>query len=296
METFLKVVDAGSFTTVANAFNTTQSSISKRVSWLEKYLGVKLLQRTTRKISLTDEGKRYHHDCREILERIEQCESQFDKTAIPSGLIRVTAPTSLSHKTIFPNLKRFTERFPDIQVSLNITDSFVDLVEQNMDLSIRVGELTDSSMIAKRIGTARRVAVATPEYIKKRGTPNSPTDLSKHQCISNFKTWGFKKENEPCIDVEVNGKIQTNSPEGVRQAVLSSLGIAVSPIWLFAEDISSGRLVILLDDYEPEPLPINVIYPSRLYLPNRVSAFIEFISDEFQLNPWVSSYGIMKKE
>jgi len=290
MNTFIRVVDAGSFTTVAEALDTTQPSISKRVSWLEQYLGVQLLHRTTRKISLTDEGERYYRDCREVLEHIEQTESQFGRNAAPSGLVRFTTPTELSHKTIFPVLGRFTGRFPDVRISLNVTDNYVDLVEENMDLGLRVGELKDSSLIAKRVGTARRVAVASPEYIKRRGSPTKPSDLSEHECISNFKTWGFRKGKDPHFEVSVSGKIQTNSPEGVRQAVLSGLGVAVSPIWIFAEDIKRGRLVVLLDKYEPKPLPINLLYPSRLYVPPRVSVFIKFITDEFQLNPWVSVY------
>ncbi|MCG8424472.1 MAG: LysR family transcriptional regulator [Proteobacteria bacterium] len=290
MQAFVRVVEAGGFTPVAEALDTTQSTVSKRVGALETHLGVKLLHRSTRQVSLTAEGRQYFTECREILDRIEAAESQIGKAREPRGLLRASCPTGLSHHEIFPRLKRFLDRYRALRVSLYVTDRFVDLVEEGMDVGIRVGQLTDSTLIARRIGTARLVVVATAEYLNAHGRPSAPHDLAKHQCLSNLRAWRFDGERGK-VEVPVEGQLQTNSPEGVRAAVLSNVGVTLAPIWLYGEDIEAGRVVTLLDDWTPAPLPIHAVYPTRQFLPLKVSAFVDFLAAEFSISPWVSAYG-----
>lgn len=294
MQSFVRVAESGGFTAVAEELQITQSTVSKRVAALESHLGVKLLQRSTRQVVVTDEGSRYYAECREILERIDACESGLGRQSSPSGILRLTCPTALSHLQIFPRLRGFMDRYPDLRVSINVTDRNVDLIEEGVDVGIRVGDLDDSALIARRIGTARRVVVATPEYLTRVGEPQVPKDLADYDCLSNFKIWTFSNENrKDSISIPVIGRLSSNSPTGIREAVLSGLGIAMSPIWIYGNDIAEGRLVTILDKYLPTPLPIHAIYPSRQYLPPKVSAFIEYLTDEFSVSPWVSGYGQM---
>ena len=290
MQSFARVAEAGSFSAVARQLNTTQSTVSKRIAALEDYLGVKLIHRSTRSRVLTEIGQAFYRDCVEILDRIEACEANLRGASTPTGLLRVSVPTALGELEIFPRLKGFLDRFPKLNMDAFVTDRIVDLIEEGVDVAIRVGHLQDSALIARRVGTARQVCVASPEYLTEHGTPTTPGELKDHQCISNFKSWRFKGPKGE-TRIPVTGRLQCNSPKCIRQAVLAGAGISCAPIWLYGRDIDSGQLEILLKEYEPLPMPIHALYPSRFHVPPKVPAFINYLEADFAVSSWVSDNG-----
>src|SRR5258708_29698572 len=192
-------------------------------------------------------------------------------------------------------MARLDERHPELQVEVVMSEGFVDLVEQGIDLAVRVGELVDQSLIARRIGTTARVTVGSPDYFVRRGEPQIPDDLRNHNCIvythlSTVNEWHFAGADGP-IRVRVQGNFLANNSEAVREAVLSGVGVGVTPTWLFRDEVTSGLVKIVLRKYEPTRLPIHAVYPSRRLLSARVRAVIDFLIHEFQIDPGLSSYG-----
>lgn len=296
MKSFVRTVETGSFSAVARELATTQPTVSKQIAALEDYLGVRLLTRSTRHLSLTDEGARYYEHCRRALEAVEEADASVGERQKPSGLLHVNCPVTLGQLQITPRLPRFFERYPDIRIDMMMNDRFIDPVEEGVDLVIRVGELGDSSMVARRIGTTRRTTVATPAYLERAGEPLSPDQLSRHECIvySRMLTgneWHFMGPGG-LLQIKVAGRFQVDNSAAIRQAVLAGLGIAVSPIWVFGEDIKSGAVKVILRDYEPKAMPVHALYPGRRYQPVKVRCFIDFLATEFRLDPWLSDYGL----
>lgn len=295
MKSFVRTVETGSFSAVAREMETTQPTISKQIAELEEYLGVQLLIRSTRSLSLTEEGTRFYEHCQRIIDAIAQAEASVGRQQKPSGVVRVNCPVSFGQFQIVPRMKAFLDRYPDLKVDLMMSDRFVDLVEEGVDLAIRIGELNDSSVIAHRIGTTRRVAIGSVSYFEKAGEPQIPQDLIHHNCIvytqlSTANEWYFQGLKEP-VKVNVKGNFQANNSTAVREAVLSGLGIAVSPIWLFGDLLNCGVIKVILKDYQPTPLPIHAVYRRSRFQPVKVRCFIDFLASEFKLDPWVSDYG-----
>ncbi|MFB2893123.1 LysR family transcriptional regulator [Aerosakkonemataceae cyanobacterium BLCC-F50] len=295
MKSFVRTVETGSFSSVARELETTQPTISKQIAALEEYLDVQLLIRSTRSLRLTDEGTHFYEHCKRVLEAVAEAEASVGQRQKPSGLLRVNCPVSFGQFQIVPRLKAFLDRYPDIKVDLIVTDQFVDLVEEGVDLAIRVGNLQDSSLIAHRIGTTRRVTIGSTSYFEKAGKPQTPEDLIHHNCIvytrlSTGNEWHFQGLHG-LVKVKVSGNFQANNSTAVREAVLSGLGIAVSPIWLFGDMVHQGAIEVVLKDYQPTPLPIHAVYRRGRFVPAKVRSFIDFLADEFRLNPWVSDYG-----
>jgi DNA-binding transcriptional LysR family regulator len=289
--TFVRSVEAGSFTAVAREFNSSQPTVSRQVALLEDHLGCLLFQRTTRALTLTDDGRTFYEHAQRTLEAVAEAESAVGRRkGKPSGVLRLACSGVFGRLQIIPRLPRFRARYPDVDISLHMGDGFVDLVEEGIDLAIRVGETTDGSLIARRIGTSRRVLVATPEYLERRGRPSHPSDLSQHECVVYDRlltgaTWTFAGSDGP-LRIAVAGPVHVNNTEAVRACVLQGLGIGYVPDWHFAEgETESGRLVILLRDFEPAPQPIDAVYPSRRYLAPKVRAAIDYFAAEFDLDP-----------
>ena len=292
MKSFVRTVETGSFSAVARELETTQPSISKQIAALEEYLDVQLLTRSTRSLSLTDAGDRFYTHCQRVLEAVAEAEASVGQRQKPAGLLRVSCPVSFGQFQIVPRLKAFFDRFPDIKIDLMMTDQFIDLVEAGVDLAIRIGDVQDTSLMTRRIGMTKRVAVGTPTYFEQVGEPQVPTDLLHHSCIvytslSTGNEWHFQNRQET-VKVIVSGKLQTNSSTAIRAAVLSGLGIAVSPIWLFGDAIHQGDLKVVLQNFQPTPLPIHAVYRRSRFQPAKVRCFIDFLADEFKLDPWVS--------
>ncbi len=296
MRTFVRVVEAGSFTAVAAEQNTTQPTISRQVAALEGHLGARLLMRTTRALTLTDDGRAFYEHALRALEAVGEAENAVGRRqAKPTGTLRLAVPVVIGRLHIVPRLARFLSRYPEVAIDLAMSDGFVDLVEQGIDLAIRVGEITDQSLVARKIGMVRRLTVASPTYLKAKGTPRTPQDLIRHDCIvytrlATGNRWYFESSEGP-LSVSVLGRFRVDNSEAVREGVLSGLGIAVIPAFAFSDEITRGAVKVLLKTYEPKLLPLNAIYPSRRYVPLRVRAMIDFLAQELELDPVLSRYA-----
>ena len=281
MSSFVRAVEKGSFSAVARELGTTQPNISRHIASLEQHLGTRLLHRSTRKLTPTPEGERYYADTRRLLDAIAEAESNVRGQEVPSGVLRVACPTLLARTYLLPRVKTFLSRYPQVELDLQIGDRFIDLIEEGVDVAIRIGALKDSTLKARRVGTGERVCVATPNYITRHGKPKVPTDLKKHDCIlytllSSGNVWSFKN-----LDVAVHGRFRVNTPDGIRTATLDGLGIAYSPVWLFEDALLDGRVQLLLEEFPGPPTPIHVIYPERRLLSRRAKVFMDFVAEEF---------------
>jgi len=297
MQTFVRVVEAGSFTAVAAQQNTTQPTISRQIAALEDHLGARLLTRTTRALTLTDDGRAFYEHALRALEALGEAENAVGRRRSgPSGLLRIATPVVFGRLHIVPRLPAFLARFPDVSVDLAMSDTFTDLAEQGIDLAIRVGEITDPALIAKRIGIVRRVTIASPAYLKANGTPRRPADLADHSCIvytrlATGNRWIFESADGP-LAVEVKGRYRADNSEAVREGVLAGLGIAVIPAFAFSGEIESGKVTTLLKNNEPKPLPMNAVYSSRRFVPLKVRAMIDYLAHEFALDPRLTAHAV----
>jgi DNA-binding transcriptional LysR family regulator len=296
MRTFVRVVEAGSFTGVAAEQSTTQPTISRQVAALEEHLGARLLTRTTRALTLTDDGRAFYEHALRALEAVGEAENAVGRRqAKPTGTLRLAVPVVLGRRHIVPRLARFLARYPEVAIDLAMSDGFVDLVEQGIDLAIRVGEITDQSLVARKIGMVRRLTVASPAYLKAKGTPRTPDELKRHDCIvytrlATGNRWHFESVDGP-LSVTVSGRFRVDNSEAVREGVLAGLGIAVIPAFAFSDEITRSAVKVLLKAYEPKLLPLNAVYPSRRYVPLRVRAMIDFLAHELEIDPVLSGYG-----
>jgi len=297
-QTFIRVVEAGSFTAVAAERNTSQPTISRQIAALEEHLGCLLFQRTTRSLTMTDDGRVFYEHARRTIEAAIEAESVVGRRkGKPSGKLRIAASVVFGRLHVIPRLPRFMARYPDIDIDLVMNDGFSDLVEEGIDLSIRVGLVTDSSLIARRIGTTRRAVLATPDYFARRGLPVTPYDLQQHDCVvysrlATGENWTFAGTDGP-ITRPITGRFHVNNTEGVRAAILQGLGIGYVPVWHFTDrEIETGKLTVLLQDFEPPAQPISAVYPSRRFLALKVRAMIDFLANEFSLDPQLSEHSV----
>lgn len=290
MRTFVRVVEVGSFTAVARDQATSQPTISRQVLALEEHLGVRLLTRTTRALTPTDDGRIFYEHALRVLEAVDEAEHAVGRRRTkPSGQLRMSTPVVFGRLHVVPRLPRFLERYPDIALELTMNDGFTDLVEHGVDLAIRVGEVSDPGLVTRRIGMVPRVTVASPRYLEQHGRPSMPHDLRQHECIvytrlASRNRWNFLTKDGP-LAVEVTGRYRADTSEAVREGVLAGLGIAVIPAFAFAQELKAGDVVALLEDFEPKPLPMHAIYPSRRLVPLKVRAMIDFLVEEFRSAP-----------
>ncbi|MGQ4646371.1 LysR substrate-binding domain-containing protein [Lyngbya aestuarii] len=295
MKSFVRTVETGSFSAVARELETTQPTISKQIAALEEYLDVQLLTRSTRSLNLTDDGEHFYDHCQRVLEAVAEAEASVGRRKRPSGLLRVSCPVSFGQFQIMPRLKAFIDAYPEIKIDLMMKDCFVDLVEEGVDLAIRIGQAKDTSLISHQIGTTRRVTVASKAYFQQAGEPQKPEDLTEQNCIvytplSTGNEWHFQARNG-LAKIKVTGNFKTDSSVAIRQAVLSGIGIAVAPVWLFSDEFHRGTLQVVLQEYQPTPLPICAVYKRSRFQSAKVSCFIDFLADEFRVDPWVSDFG-----
>ena len=294
METFVRVVETGNFSAVAREERTTQSAVSKQVQALETMLGAKLLVRSTRSHALTEAGKRYYERCRQVLDTLEEARVEVQRTENEiSGVLRVAAPVSFGRLHIVPRLKGFFERYPQLKIDLQLDDGFVDLVVGGIDLAFRVGELKDSRLIARRIGTAHRAVLASPDYLARHGEPQHLAELRDHQCIvytglANLNEWNFQDEDGNQHTVRVKGNLQSNSSEAIRQAIIEGIGICYTPLWVYGDDIRAGRVKPILTRYRATPLPLNVVFQPARRPSIKISQFVSFFAEEFARDPDIS--------
>jgi DNA-binding transcriptional LysR family regulator len=286
MRLFARVVETGGFTTVARESRTSQPTISRTIAALEAHLGVRLLNRSSRAVTLTDEGRQFYERARAALEAVAEAEGSVGRRrSEPSGLLRLGTPVAFGRLHVAPLIPRFLERHPAVAVELVMNDGFVDLVGEGLDLAVRVGNLADPSLVARTIGMTRRVTVAARSYLEQFGIPASPGDLAQHDCViytrlATGQRWHFEGSDGP-VRVAVRGRFSADNSEAVREAVIGGAGIAVLPVWLFKDEIDRGLVQLILEQFEPTPLPIHAVYPSRRLLSAKVRAMIDFLSAEF---------------
>jgi LysR family transcriptional regulator, regulator for bpeEF and oprC len=290
LQLFVRVVESGSFSKAARAQNIVQPTVSKAIAALEERLGAQLLHRTSRGLSLTTAGQDYYDATVRLLGELEEAEGRIGRGQVaPAGLVRVASSAALGRMYLVPRLPAFFERFPDVAVQFEISERHVNLIEDGIDVALRIGILADSGLVARRIGSARGVTVASPAYLERRGTPETPAELANHDCVAfvfhgSPRPWTFKGPAGPIV-VAPKGKIRSNDAEHIRAGVRAGLGIGHNVSWLYARELASGELRRLLTGYEPDPLPIHAVCPEGRHIPNRVRVFIDFLAETCAADP-----------
>jgi DNA-binding transcriptional LysR family regulator len=289
MLVFARVVQAKSFTTAAAELGMPKSTVSRKVSELEERLKARLLQRTTRKLSLTDAGRTYYDYCARIVGEVEDAERAVSSLqATPRGVLRVTAPVNAAF--LGPIISDYLKRYPEVRIDLFCTARSVDLVEERFDLGIRAGALADSTLIAKSLGTAKWFLVATPAYLKKRGRPRSPDDLKKHACLLfgvGIDGAGLRLENaDGAAHVAVSARLMVSDMDVLHDVVTSGLGIALLPAFRCVEELRAGRLERVLADWNAPSTTVHVVYPSIRHVSPKVKTFVEHLHERMTPPPW----------
>lgn len=291
MELFVKAVDSGSFSATARAMNLTPSAVSKQISRLEDRLGARLFNRTTRQLAPTEEGRAYYERCQQILADIQEAESAVSKlNTEPRGVLRVNMPVVFGRRHIIPLVGPFLQQYPQVSLELSMSDQYVDPIAEGCDMLIRVGELKDSSLIARKLAEARRVVVAKPEYWEMHGRPMRPEDLRRHNCLvysylTSGNTWRMTDADGREHTVVTSGNLTSNNGEALLEAALSGVGVVNLPTWMVGPDLAEGRLEEVLGEYaQPEPA-VHAIYPPGRHLSAKVRAFVDFLANHFRERP-----------
>lgn len=296
MEIFARIVRAGTMTAASRELNISPAVVSKRIRKLEERLGCRLFQRTTRQIALTESGHSYYQRVVEILASIEEAEEAVSRdTSVAKGTLKVAAPTSFGRMHIAPHLGPFLESHPDLTVDLTLSDRLIDLVGDGVDVAIRIAELEDSSLVAHRLGPNNRVICASPTYLEHHETPQTLKDLQDHNCLAADAqdVWRLEGPDGP-VDIRVSGRLQTNSSEVVREAVLAGIGIALRSTWDIGPQLKSGQLKILLPEYRvTSRVGLYAVFPSKRFLPIKVRLFINYLAGIYGPNPyWDEGLGL----
>lgn len=281
MSVFMAIVDAGSFSEASRRLDLPLATVSRRLAELEVHLKTQLLRRPARKLTLTDAGRSYLAACKRILEQVDEAERDASgEYRVPMGELAVTAPSPLGHMHLMPLALEFMAAHPGIHLRLLLTDRIVNLLEENIDVAIRIGELRDSSMIARRVGSIRHVVCASPGYLASRGRPEKPQDLTKHDCITidqaaSARGWRFADGPVGTV-VAVNSKIDVSSSEAAIMAAVAGVGLARVMSYKMQEAMLARQLEIVLEQFEPEPWPVNILYTARRTVPLKIRTFIDW--------------------
>jgi len=291
MRIFAKVVESSSFAGAAARLNFSTGMVSQHVKALEERLGARLLNRTTRKVSLTEVGRAYYERCTRLLADIEEAEHAVsDLQAAPRGDLRVNATPSFGMMQLAPAIADFTGRFPEVSVELMLTDRIVDFVDEGFDLAVRVEPMRDSSLIARQLAPCRLVICGAPSYIREHGKPRAPADLADHNCLtltgsSYLRSWHLTAAGRAPLDISPSGSLRANSAAVLMCAALAGHGLACLPTYLAGEALCSGRLVTVLDDFVAPPLILRALYPHSRYLSPKVRAFVDFLAERYAGEP-----------
>jgi DNA-binding transcriptional LysR family regulator len=293
MEVFARVVQEGGFSAAARILDLTPSAVSKLIARLERRLGTRLLVRTTRALTLTDDGVAYHRAALRIVQEIDDAEQAAAAGAV-RGRLRVNASIPFGTMFVAPMVPAFLARHPDLVIDLSFTDDVVDLLAQRADVAIRMGNLPDSALIARKLGESRRVICAAPAYLKRKGVPQKPDDLRDHECLAfNFRRsgtgWPFRYRNR-ILEQPVSGNVLVNNGETMRQMVLAGVAIARLGAFHVAADIRAGTLVPVLERYNPGDIEmIHAVYIGGGHVPHRIRAFIDYMADTLAQSPELRS-------
>ncbi|MBG1231806.1 LysR family transcriptional regulator [Aestuariivirga litoralis] len=286
LEVFIQVVADRGFSAAARSLGLTPSAVSKLISRLETRFGARLFMRTTRALTLTEEGEAYWRSGQQIIRELNEAEQSASAGSI-RGRLRISA--SIPFGTMFAGkiIPGFIAKYPEVLVDLSLSDDVVDLLAQRMDVAIRMGNLPDSTLLAKRLGQSRRVICASPAYLKRKGTPMQPKDLREHDCLTfNFRranaAWPFREKGTR-IDQPISGNLQVNNGETLKQMILAGAGIGRVGLWHVADEIRTGKLVALLEKFNPGDSELmHAVYVGGGHVPNRVRAFIDYVADSFK--------------
>ncbi|WP_299866851.1 LysR family transcriptional regulator [uncultured Hoeflea sp.] len=294
LEIFARVVSAGSMSAAGRELSLSPAVVSKRLRRLEDRLGTRLMQRTTRQISLTEAGQGFYERVVAILAGIEEAEAFVSRrSALARGVLKVSAPTSFGRMHIAPHINAFMLANPDLGVNLILHDEFVDIVGDGYDLAIRIAELSDSSLVARKLAPVRRILTAAPAYLERHGVPRDFDDLANHICLAphNNDSWKLDGPDGQMVH-RPSGPLQTNSSEVVREAVIGGVGIALRSTWDIGAELADGRLVQVLPDYEgSRNVAIHAVYASRRFLPAKVRVFIDYLADLYGPSPYWDQPG-----
>lgn len=284
---FVSVAEESSFTGAARVLDMSKTMVSKYIMDLEQDLGTRLFSRTTRRLSLTGAGAAYLRRVRSILEQVEEADGEAAaETVSPRGRLRISAPVSYGTKRIAPLMAPYAAQYPDVSVDLDLSDRTVDLVEDGFDVVIRIGRLGDSSLIARKLGRIRLMTCAAPAYLEKAGRPETPEDLTGHDCLGYTyaaagDTWHFRRDGKP-VAVRVKPRIRCNNGDAISVYAEAGVGIIIQPCFIAGDAIAAGRLEEILTGFAPEPLDIHALYPSTRHVPARVRTFIDFVAAELK--------------
>ncbi|MGF6231798.1 DNA-binding transcriptional LysR family regulator [Inquilinus ginsengisoli] len=291
MIVFAQVVDSRSFSAAAARLGLSKSAVSKQIAKLEDRLGARLLNRTTRTLSPTDAGQDFYERCLRVVHEVEEAERAITHlSAEPRGLLRLSAPASFGREYLAPLVPEMLARWPELRIEALFEDRFVDVVAEGFDLVIRITRLQDSSLVARRIASCRRVVCAAPSYLERHGVPRTPAELLQHDCIlysyaTDQNEWEFLGPDGRLETVRVDGRLRANNAEVTLAALLAGAGLALSPDFIVGPDIAAGRLVPLLTDYENPFGAIYAVWPHNRNLAPKVRAVVDFLVERFATEP-----------
>jgi DNA-binding transcriptional LysR family regulator len=293
MKVYCSVVELASFAAAARRLKLSRAVVTKHVASLEDRLLVRLLERTTRKLSVTEAGGRYYERCAQILAEVEEAEREAQQaTAVPRGTLRISAPHHFGIAHIAPYLAEFRERYPEVELDLSLSDRFVDLIEEGFDLAVRISDnLPESSLVARRLAPCRFVVCGAPSYFKRRGEPRVPDDLARHPCLGytlspRERSWIFACPDDQRYAVTVGGPLRSNSGDLLRVSALNGAGVVMLPTFLAGGDLEAGRLKAVLTDYRVQEYAVYAVYPSRKHLSAKVKAFVDFLGAKYGPEPY----------
>lgn len=292
MASFVAVVEAGSFVGAADATGLSKAAVSRHVAELEQRLGARLLHRTTRRLSLTDDGQLFFARAKEMLAVVDEAESEISsRSGEPSGLLRINAPLTFGVLHLAPLWGRFAQMYPKVSLDIELSDRVVDLVEEGYDLAVRITNLPNSQLVSREIASTRMVACASPSYLALHGTPAHPRELAQHEVIS-YSYWGARDEwtftasDESKVVARTHARIHANNGDTCRAAALDHQGIILQPDFLVANDLRRGDLVELMPMYRAMTLGIHAVYPSRKHLPIKTRRLVDFLVEAFAVPGW----------
>ncbi|MBB4188131.1 LysR family transcriptional regulator [Sinorhizobium terangae] len=287
-EAFLAIVEHGSLTTAARHLNRSLQSVSRSLATLEASVGVELVHRTTRRSKPSEAGMTFYQRIKPAIEELEQAKLEAANRRIqPSGILRLGAPVLFGPEFLMPIVARYMHRYPDVEVDLLLSDAFVDLAAENIDLVVRIGELPDSNLRARRLGKLRRVVFGAPSYLDRHGRPRHPSDLANHHCIlrtvgQRFGEWMFEIDGKPRA-VKVTGPLRVDSMISIYAAVSQGLGLGYSPLWQIRRLVDQGQVEIVLESFESVPVPIHALWKEGRTMPAKVRAFLDMLATELDL-------------
>jgi DNA-binding transcriptional LysR family regulator len=287
IQVFAQVVETGSFAKAADRLGLSTSAASRHVAELEGHLQTRLLNRTTRRVSLTESGRAFYERAVQLLGDLAEAEQEASSAAVvPRGTIRLTTAINFGVRHIAPAIAEFMGRHPEVRFDVSLSDRVVDLVEEGFDLAIRIGSPGGDNLVARKLGETRLVPCASPDYLAKHGAPKTPEELERHNCltyeyVSPRHVWRFRDRSGAERSVRVAGRLHSNNGDLLAEAAAQGAGIVFEPAFIVGPEVRAGRLVPLLQEFVPAPVPIYALYPSRKHLSAKVRGFVEFLVERF---------------